>query len=337
MRFAPVFPASGLVFVAGVAGAAWVAGALWQPGVARAAENDLVLSRLSGTDADGDVVPDNQQFRSLVSQLGVALAPKMLTPADTLGYSGFQFSAELSTTTIDNSAAYWAATEEGADGGNSKASDTLDTIGVFVRKGIWLPLPSFEVGAGALHLFGSQMWAAQAYAKFAIHEGFHDWPIPSLAVRGSVSRLMGSEQLDLTVPSFDVTVSKSFGIGGTVNVSPYGGWNVLWMVPRSEVIDRTPNVDAGDPMNAMDIANNFVFSDQDDIIRQRFFFGLKLKYYVFAFTAEAVFALAGTSVDDQAGVDMDCATAPLAMKDRCDATDSAAAQRTFTFSAAMDF
>ena len=327
MRFAPAFPALLASMLA------------FAPAAARADDNDLVLSRLATLPMDNSrVVPDNQQFRSLVSQLGVALAPRFLTPADTLGYSGFQFSTELSYTTIDHEADYWCATEAAAATAcapGARPAGALSTIGVFARKGIWLPLPSFEVGAGALHLLSSQMWAGQAYAKFALHEGFHDWPIPSLAVRGSVSRLMGSEQLDLTIPSLDVSLSKSFGVAGTVNVTPYGGWNLLWMVVRSEVIDKTPNVDAGD--NPADIKNNFVFPDQDNIVRQRFFAGLKLKYYVFAFTAEAAFALAGNSVDDRSGVDMNCATVPLLDKDRCDATDGAKAQQTYTFSASMDF
>jgi hypothetical protein len=333
MRFARAFPALAAISFGSV-----VASRALAPRAAHADSNDLVLSRLTVPNGSS-FVPDNQQFRSLVSQLGIALAPKFLTPADTLGYSGFQFSTELSYTTIDHNATYWCATEESAScaASDAKATSALSTIGIFARKGIWLPLPSFEVGGGALHLLSSQMWAAQAYAKFAIHEGFHDWPIPSLSVRGSVSRLMGSEQLDLTIPSLDVTISKSFGLAGTVNVSPYGGWNVLWMVARSEVIDKTPNVDAGDPANPMDVGNNFVFPDQDDIVRQRFFVGLKLKYYVFAFTAEAAFALSGTSVDDRAGVDTSCATAAASQKSNCDATDTAKGQQTYTFSASMDF
>jgi hypothetical protein len=336
MRFARAFPALAASILGwGLASGVTLTAA---PRAARANENDLVLSRLT-VSSGGSFVPDNQQFRSLVSQLGVALAPKFLTPADTLGYSGFQFSTELSYTTIDNKAAYWCATEETSScaAGTVKPTSSLGTIGIFARKGIWLPLPSFEVGGGALHLLSSQMWAAQAYAKFAIHEGFHDWPIPSLAVRGSVSRLMGSEQLDLTIPSIDVTISKSFGIAGTVNVSPYAGWNVLWMVARSEVIDKTPNVDAGAMDSGADVVNNFVFPDQDNILRQRFFAGLKLKYYVFAFTAEAVFALSGKSVDDRASVDKSCATVTAANKSNCDATDHAKGQQTYTFSASMDF
>jgi hypothetical protein len=315
--------------------AALAALALCWPGAALADDNDLVLSRL-GSMGTARVIGDNAGFRSLVSELGVALAPRFLTPADTLGYSGFQFSADTSFTTIDSSAAYWCATEEVAGcGTGDKQSSTLTTFGLFARKGLWLPIPSIELGAGATNLLGSSMWAAQAYAKFAVHEGFHEWPIPSLAVRGAVSRLMGSEQLDLTIGSVDVSASKSFGLAGTVEVTPYGGWNYLWMVPRSEVIDKTPNVDViAEPS---DLANNFVFVDQDNIVRQRLFVGLKLKYYVFAITGEAVFALAGTSVDDRPGIDLDCADAPADQRDRCDATDRAPGQQTYTISVAMDF
>ena len=42
-----------------------------------------------------------------------------------------------------------------------------------------------DVGAGAIHILSSRLWSGQAYAKFALHEGYHGWPIPSLAVRGS--------------------------------------------------------------------------------------------------------------------------------------------------------
>lgn len=307
------------------------------PTAAAADPNDLVLSRLGTINAtNDDVIPDNQSFRSLASELGVVIAPKFLSPSDTLGFSGFQFSFETAYNTINSSRAYWCATEESdnCSAAGAKASDSIYTFGVFARKGIWLPLPSFELGAGAVGVGNSGMWAAQAYAKFALHEGFHDWPIPSLAVRGAASRLMGSEQIDLTVASIDVSVSKSFGLQGTVNLSPYGGWNFLIIIPRSEVIDKTPNVDVRDVPT--DVQMNFVFPDQDDIYRHRFFGGLKLKYYVFTLTAEVNFALAGDSVDDRAGTETPCEDAGAA-KNRCDAKDLAGSQQTYSFSIALDF
>jgi hypothetical protein len=300
---------------------------------AAADPNDLVLSRLADrtTDMNGNltsVVGDNTLFRGLASQLGVVLAPHLLTPADTNGFGGFQMTVDYSTTTIDSSAAYWHARESGT-------SSSLSTVGFFVRKGIWFPVPSFEVGAGAVHLIDSNTWATQLYAKLALHEGYHDLPVPSFAVRGAVSRMMNQHELDLTVASLDVLISKHIGVGGTWRLDPFAGWNALFIIPRSEVIDPTPNIDPLKMGNEPDALLNFVFKDQDNIVRQRVFAGAKLQYYVFQITLELQYALAGSSVDDRAGTS-DACVAGMAIT-ACDAKDPAKAQRTFALSAGFEF
>ena len=304
------------------------------PRDARAEKNDLVLARL-GERVGDRVVGSNVDFRSMSSQLGVALAPHLLEPADTLGFGGFEFIADLSYTSIDSDASYWRALESSpGDDAASHGSSTLSTAGLFVRKGIWLPLPSFEVGAGAVHLGDSKIWAAQGYAKFAIHEGYHDLPLPSLAIRGAGSRMMGSEELDLTVGSLDVTASKDFGIAGALTVSPYGGWNWLFIVARSEVIDKTPHIDVRS--NPEDARMNFIFVDQDTILRNRMFVGGKLKYSVVTFHLEGALALAGSSTDERGGTDLDCGDLD-APTSACDATDEAGAQTTLTLGLGLDF
>src|SRR5216117_1271082 len=50
-------------------------------------------------------------FRSLASELGVVLAPRLQTPADTLGFSGFQMSVELGLTEISNRQSFWNGVE----------------------------------------------------------------------------------------------------------------------------------------------------------------------------------------------------------------------------------
>jgi len=298
---------------------------------AAADQNDVVLSRLGVPEVDVGgqvvgVVGDNRAFRSIASELGVVMAPRLGEPADTIGFGGFQFSADMAFTSISSGADFWDVLE-------TESSGFMPTIGFFARKGIWLPAPSFEVGAGAVKLTNSRMWAAQGYAKFALHEGYHTLPLPSLAVRGAVSRLTGSEQLDLTVASVDVSASKEFGLGGMINLAPYGGYNLLVIVPRSEVVDRTPNVDQmADPD---DRANTFVFVEQDNIFRHRFFAGVKLKYYVFAIAAEAVVAVAGSSVDDRTGTTGLCGTSVTTTA--CDSEDGSGSQQTYTLSVALDF
>ncbi|MEO8702716.1 MAG: hypothetical protein ABI867_21915 [Kofleriaceae bacterium] len=313
------------------------------PRVAAADGNDLVLSRLATQMDDGAggvrFVPQNAELRSLASQLGVVLAPHMLTPADTLGFGGFQLTVDYAATTIDPDAAYWRAREGSPDptgaGGQSHGPGSLSTVGFFARKGMWFPAPAFEVGAGAIHLVDSNIWTGQLYAKLALHEGYHQLPLPSLAVRGAVSRMMSQRELDLTVASIDVIVSKHFGIGGTWRLDPFVGWNVLLIIPRSEVIDPTPQIDSLVPGNEADAQLDFVFRDQDNIVRQRFVVGTKLQYYIFQLTLEASFALAGSSVDDRPGVTDACM--PNSTTTVCDSKDAAKSQRTLSMSLGVDF
>src|SRR5215470_3779068 len=147
-------------------------------GTAAADDNDLVMSRLGTRITDGSgmvtsVVGENLEFRALVSQLGVVLAPHLLTPADTLGFGGFQFDADVSQTTIDSIQPYWRVLAGTRDptGRNRIAhgAGVLRTVGMFAHKGLWFPVPSFELGAGAVHLIDSKLWAAQLYGKLAVH------------------------------------------------------------------------------------------------------------------------------------------------------------------------
>lgn len=291
--------------------------------------NDLVMSRLTARFDDGRIVPQNAELRALASQLGVVLAPHLLTPADTIGFGGFQLSLDYATTTIDRSADYWRVLQ-------GTPEDSLTTVGVFARKGFWLPLPSFEFGVGAVHLAESRTWTGQLYTKFALHEGYTQLPLPSVAVRGGVSRMMTQRELDLTIASFDVLLSKHFGIGDTWRLDPFAGWNLLMIIPRSEVIDPTPHIDPLDPASTMDAGNSFVFTEQDTILRHRLLVGVKLQFYVVQLTLEASFALAGKSVDDQPGTSAPCALAS-AETVACDATDTAKGQRTLSLSAGVDF
>ncbi|CAN5722410.1 hypothetical protein BH11MYX3_BH11MYX3_28380 [soil metagenome] len=314
------------------------------PGLAAADGNDIVLSRL-GTRINNNmgvltgVVGQNLEFRSLASQMGVVLAPHLLTPADTVGFGGFQFTVDYATTTIDPNGAYWRARTGSPDpagtGGVAHGPSSLNTIGLFARKGMWFPIPSFEIGAGAVHLIDSHTWTGQLYAKVALHEGYHQLPLPSLAVRGAVSRMMTQHELDLTVASLDVTISKHIGIGGTWRFDPYVGWNLLMIIPRSEVIDPTPEIDSLKPGNETDSDFNFVFRDQDNIYRHRILVGAKFQYYVFQITVEAQFALAGTSVDDRSGTTEACM--PSSTTSNCDAKDTSPSQRTLALSAGFDF
>ena len=342
-------------------------GALAGEGSAHAGKNDLRLLNLCPYDlntlecswvqrdpATGRVIsttPDadgQSRFRSMMSELGFAIAPRLMTPADTLGFAGFQFSAELGVTTINperkigtapNDRAYWDGVEavHPTDPVAVRPPSHLTTVGGFVRKGLWIPLPAFEFGAGALSILDSHMYVLQGYAKLALQEGFHGWWLPSLAVRASGSQLLGTSEVDLTVYGIDILASKAFDIGGTARIEPIVGWSMLFISARSGVIDATPNCDAfaspGGPAPNMNCANsqmgagddlnaNFTFPKQDIITRQRFFAGFKLKLSVLFVVAQAELAIAGTSRDTMSTTG---------------AADRSGSQQTYSLSSGFDF
>ncbi|HVU51662.1 MAG TPA: hypothetical protein VHL80_13295 [Polyangia bacterium] len=337
--------------------------ALASGGAARGANNDLHLLNLCdfggatecpwvmrapngaitapvGPDADGQA-----RFRSLMSELGVVIAPRLQTPADTLGYAGFQFSAELGVTKINSDRSYWngVASVDPTNPNAGRPSSYLTTVGGFVRKGMWFPLPAFEFGAGALSILGSNMYVLQGYAKLALQEGFHGWWLPSFAVRGSASQLLGTDQVDLNVYGLDVLISKAFGLAGTSRLEPFLGWNVLWIDAQSGVIDATPSCDAFAAHQAMattdpdktpkgcqpaqtgtwnDTLANFTFPQQSVITRYRWSGGFKLKMSVLFLVGEYDFIQAGKSRDSKQ---------PEAVR------DGSGSQQSFSLSAGFDF
>jgi len=224
------------------------------------------------------------------------------------------------------------------------------TIAVMIRKGIWMPLPSFELGVGVKHLLGSNMWGPTATAKLSLHEGFQGWPVPAIAVRGSGTRVMGSPDFNLTVIGIDASVSKHFGIADSFNVTPYAGYQFLIMVTDSEQVDATPAINPyeetypGDPtkwntcdMNASkgDCSGNFAFADLSNIMRHRAFFGLRANIAFATVSLEYTYFTAG-GTDDK--ID---ATTPTAWggkgEEEVIIPDSAGAQHSWSIAVGLDF
>ena len=252
-------------------------------------------------------------FRSLMSELGVAMAPRIPMPADTIGFAGFQISGELGLTQIGNNKGYWdgvnAVSPQARN--DSRPDNTLTTIGVFLRKGIWFPAPSFEVGGGVVNLLESQMLSWQGYAKFALHEGFHDLPFPALAVRVAFAYLTGTDQVSLETTTLDVLVSKGFGVLKTLRIEPFGGWSLLMIKASGEPINFAAN-------GLLAIA---AFPTQDIITRYRVFGGAKLKFGILAVVAQYELYLAGHSRDE----------------DVISAVDQSGLQNSFSLSTGLQF
>jgi hypothetical protein len=253
------------------------------------------------------VVPDlngRQDFRSLMSELGVVLAPRIPSVAGTGGMKGFQLSFELGLTEISNHRSLWNGVE-GASAtnpyGGPRPDPNLTTVGAFVSKGISLPpVPTVELGFGAMHLLDSHLTSWQGYAKVAIHEGFDDRPLPSFALRLAVSFLTGTDQVTMTTTSLDLLVSKGFALLKTARIEPFAGLSWISIFASSGRIDAIPSCRAT-PSGAAPVGSgsaycaSFSFPDQDAITRFRLLAGFKLKFSVVVFAAQYEAFFAGSS------------------------------------------
>jgi hypothetical protein len=264
-------------------------------------------------DAEG-----RSNFRSLMSELGVVMGPRAPMPAGTLGFAGFLVSGELGVTEISNQRTFWngvnAVSPQNPNG--ARPSAALTTMGVFLRKGIWLPAPSLELGGGVVNLLDSQMLSWQAYAKLALHEGFQDLPIPSLSVRGAFAYVTGTDQVSLRTTSLDVLLSKGFGVLKTLRLEPFVGWSLLLIKASGKPIDFTPLCDSeavalaqpgqfvsdqcavSQSGTSNDLLANAAFPSQDVITRHRVLGGAKLKFGLLAIIAQYELYLAGGSRDE---------------------------------------
>lgn len=231
------------------------------------------------TVGSGVCAPDNATFQRLALQLGNSIASAGLSPARTVGYRHFYLGAEVAFTRLDGidasapptavddsdaTRAEWdafrernylrLATEGGSLGaspdpadqaaryrnGNRFAASTYSWTRLAFRKGLPLGL---EIGGSVGRILDTGMWAFSFEVKWALFEGFRRrWPaiFPDLAVRGAVTTLTGLRGFTLTVPTFDVTLSKGFVLAHSVTVTPYVAGQLVWIMADSEVVDVTP-------------------------------------------------------------------------------------------------
>jgi hypothetical protein len=242
------------------------------PGRAAAADNDPTLVRLLFDDGGNpDLELGQRRFGKLARELGMAMAPKLMAPAETLGLNGFQVGFELSTTNISEEQDFWQLGVE-----DESPPGTLQTTQFHVRKG--LPY-SFELGGAATYLAGSELWAFGGEVKWSPNEAVEAFPV-DVAVRGALNRVVGSAELEMTVVSLDFILSRNFGVAGVTNVAPYMAYEPVFISARSKVLDATP-------ANGQDTDGSFVFAEEDPVLH-RFVLGSRFVFSVISLTPEVV-------------------------------------------------
>lgn len=188
---------------------------------------------------------DNDAWAKLMSQYAMAMAPLAMHPARTTGYGGFELSLFGSMTTISKNEKFIEQGTEGpiTDGNKFSSKNTspdgvLQIYGVTGRKG--LPY-GFELQGTVGYMANTEMTVLGGGIRLAPFEGFRK--IFDISAGGYVHTMTGTNKVKITVPAFDVQVSRQFVIANQVIFQPYVGWQMVWLNVDSGVIDTTPNKD----------------------------------------------------------------------------------------------
>ena len=160
------------------------------------------------------------QFRALSEDFGAALSYKSLQPAEPLGITGFDVSIEATSTDISKSgAALKAAT------GGALDVTTIIIPKLHVSKG--LPF-GFDVSASMASVPTTNIKLFGAELRYALLKG--GIALPAIALRGSISRMTGVDELSFDTKSLDLSISKGF-----LMFTPYAGVGTVW-------VNNTPNL-----------------------------------------------------------------------------------------------
>jgi hypothetical protein len=158
------------------------------------------------------------EFKLLSEDMGSALSYKPVTPAEPLGILGFDLGLEATETKLQNPALWTTATS----GAFTSSSVIVPKIHMFIG----LPF-KFDVGAFYSAVPSSNIKLYGGELRYAILEG--GTASPAVAIRGSLTKMTGVDQLSFETKGLDVSISKGFAI-----FTPYAGIGEVWS-------DSTPN------------------------------------------------------------------------------------------------
>ena len=162
----------------------------------------------------------NSDFEDFALELASALAFTPMAPAESLGITGFDISAEVSVTDINQDKDYWKhMTKDGED---------QDSYLAFTKLHIQKGLPfNIDLGAmyGKLIDTNASEWGLEA--KWAFIEG--STVMPALAVRVTYSQMTGVDDVDLQQVGGDLMISK-----GILMFTPYAAVSAINVMAEAD-------------------------------------------------------------------------------------------------------
>jgi len=258
--------------------------------------------------------PDHAAFKRLISQYAFAFAPTAMHSARTTGYGGFHLSLQADYTSISSDKYYWKQGTQGAVDPSNGSSSTFNSSPQSLLQLYSLKFrKSFGFGLELTGVVGfmpkTSIISGGADVRMSLLEGFRTGVggiLPDVAVGGGVRTITGTPQFQLTVAALDAQISKPLPIQDSSVITPYLGYQYVWMFGDSGLVDLTPGTDAlrycnyagqnvpgntdpdssrppdnGQPVckggSPLDFNNNVVFKPAR-LERHRLIFGLNYRY-----------------------------------------------------------
>jgi hypothetical protein len=201
--------------------------------------------------------PDNRAFARLMNQYAFVFAPSAMHSARTTGFGGFHLSVEANYTTISDDADYWKKGTQGTRNPITNEASTLNTnppgllqlYSLKFRKGFGFGL---EVTGAVGFMPQTSIVSGGADVRISLLEGFRTGVggvLPDIAAGAGVRTITGTPQFQLTVMGLDGQISKPFAIADSSVLTPWVGYQYLFIYGDSGLIDLTPGTDAIDYCN----------------------------------------------------------------------------------------
>jgi len=154
------------------------------------------------------------EFHSFSRQLGFALSYFPLAPAAPLGVTGFDIGLEATTVNISEKSSFWRKAVKDGD-----PPAVLIVPKLHVQKGL-----PFRIDVGAIYsrIPNTDISLLGGELKWAVMEG--GITMPALSVRGSYTKLLGVNEMDLDTYGMDLSISKR-----VLFITPYAGIGEVWV------------------------------------------------------------------------------------------------------------
>ena len=193
------------------------------------------------------------KFKELSETIGLLISYKPLAPAEPLGILGFDLGIEVTAADVDQDASFLTQV----------ISDPPSYV-VFPKLHAQKGLPfGIDVGVVYAKVPDSNIGLIGGELKWAVLKG--SVATPAIALRGSYTRLLGVDDIDLSTYGVDISASKGFGF-----LTPYIGVGQVWIQSSSNV-------------------SSLILSDEN-LSRTKGFVGLKVKLILLSFVGEVEFA-----------------------------------------------